>query len=43
MKLFRFAEFGPPLVLQIEEVASRTWRGKKHLISHLTEAGRQEA
>jgi len=42
MKSFRFAEFGPLLVVQIDEVAFQNMAKEKHLISHFTEAGRQE-
>ncbi len=43
MKSFRFADLGLRWCCKSKKSLSRTWRGKKHLISHFTEAGRQEA
>jgi NADPH:quinone reductase-like Zn-dependent oxidoreductase len=43
MKSLRFAEFGPPSVLRIEEVAIPNRAKGEALISHFMQAGRQEA
>jgi NADPH:quinone reductase-like Zn-dependent oxidoreductase len=43
MKSLRFAEFGPPSVLRIEEVAIPEPGEGEALISHFMQAGRQEA
>jgi NADPH:quinone reductase-like Zn-dependent oxidoreductase len=43
MKSLRFAKFGPPSVLRIEEVAIPEPGEREALISHFMQAGRQEA